>query len=112
VLALTSTKPAGGNGKEAFLSHWTPRATARLSLSPGNGELPDLVDFFSFKQEELRDSHFSNSKSMEKKIKPCLVLLSKSVIKGNADYKLLPKYNTRLDWLQRAELALPTPSRC
>lgn len=49
---------------------------------------------------------------MEKKIKPCLVLLSKSVIKGNADYKLLPKYNMRLDWLQRAELALPTPSRC
>lgn len=49
-----------------------PRATARLSLSPGNGELPDLVDFFSFK-EELRDSHFPNSKiDGKKKLNPVL----------------------------------------
>lgn len=75
------------------------RTTARPSLVSRVVSLLDLVGFFSFMEGELRGSHFPNSKSIGKKIKPCLVLLSKSVIKGKADYKLLPKYNTRLDWL-------------
>lgn len=50
-----------------------------------------MVDFFSLNLNTHRRAQvlkFLNSKSIEKKIKPCFTFLSKSAIKGKEDYKV------------------------